>query len=119
MDARPNVVYGFSNFDQVRVAISLIRLFFQLSALQTGNGGQNDGILMIRDPVNATAPPGTLGQIECKYAVVTGTGDSRQLKIVTLGGYTWDQQCALATYRAIPNVASQPFCTTNGASSDR
>ncbi len=55
--------------------------------------------------------------IDCvcsKYAVLTGTGSSRQLTVVTLGGYTWQQQCNIATYQNIPNVATQPFCTTNG-----
>jgi len=95
MDPRQAITYAFANFDK------------------TGSTG-NDGILMIRDPVNATAPAGTLGNIECKYGVVTGTGSGRQLTVVTLGGYTWQEQCNIATYQNIPNIATQPFCTTNG-----
>jgi len=96
MDARPAISYAFANFDQ------------------TGSTTGNDGILMIRDPVPANSTAGTLGNIECKYAVVTGTGSGRQLTVVTLGGYTWQQQCTLSTYTSIPNIATQPFCTTNG-----
>jgi hypothetical protein len=56
------------------------------------------------------------GVISCYYLQQTA---SNQIAIVTLGGgtVTYVQQCSLASYKKIPNVATVPLCETNGANS--
>jgi len=50
--------------------------------------------------------------LECYYMVVSGTGKDRKLTVLTLGGasYGWTDQCAAASYSALPNVKTAPVC---------
>lgn len=43
---------------------------------------------------------------------MTGSGTSRKLTVVTLGGaaYGWEQQCDPASYRNIPNFDTKAVC---------
>jgi len=61
------------------------------------------GILMLEDES---------GNVLCMYARVAGTGNSRVLYVVTLGGagYTWQDQCTLSSYTSIPNLETVPMC---------
>lgn len=67
---------------------------------------QDDGILKLYDEAN---------QIECFYAADTSTNTKRMLTIVTLGGAPFPNgagTCEVASYQAIPNLLSLPYCAT-------
>jgi hypothetical protein len=56
--------------------------------------------------------------LQCYFMQVTGTGNSRKLSVAVLGGagQSYDTQCNPASYAAIPNVGSVPYCQTPSGS---
>ncbi len=78
---------------------------FTWAAGPTGGANGNAGIVKLR------VSPTTL---QCYWAQVTGSGSSRKLVFVTLGGanQNFNTQCDPASYTAIPDVTSKPFCSS-------
>ena len=55
-------------------------------------------------------------QIECHYAKISGSGNSRVLTLITLGGQAvvdnWELQCDPDNYESLPNYMTQPYCSS-------
>ena len=64
-----------------------------------GSSGGAGGIVKLRTPA---------GAIVCKYASYAGG----KLTFVTLGGaaFTWEDQCDVAAYKAIPDFETRAYC---------
>ena len=69
----------------------------------SGGPSATSGVVQLR------VSPTTL---QCYYLSISGSGESRKLSVVVLGGagQSYDTQCAPPSYAAIPNVATVPYC---------
>lgn len=67
----------------------------------------NTNILSIRNG-------GPNGTIQCHWAKISGSGSSKKMTIVTLGGQAftndWTLQCQPSSYAQFSNVETQPAC---------
>jgi len=78
---------------------------FTWSAGPSGGPSATAGVVKLR--VSAT-------ELRCYYFSVSGADDKRKLTVVTLGGANanFATQCDPASYAAIPDVATKPFCAS-------
>jgi len=78
---------------------------FTWAAGPSGGPNSNAGVVKLR------VSPTTL---QCYWAQVSGSGSSRKLTFVTLGGanQNFATQCDPASYTAIPDVTTKPFCSS-------